>query len=94
MERFITKLDCKRYCAIPLTQKTKSIIAIITQDELYQFRVMPFGLKTTPAAFQQMMLADLESISVYLDDLVLATNTWNGHLTGLRQIFSGLWKAN
>ena len=76
--------------AIPLTEKAKSILAIVSPDSLDQCLVMPFGLKTAPSAFQRMLnhvLAERENVSIYLDDVVLATNTWDEHLTGLRQIF-------
>ena len=58
---------------------------------------MPFGLKTAPAAFHMVMnnvLADIENVSLYMDDVVLTTNTWDEHLTRLRQIFSRLQKTN
>ena len=38
------------------------------------------------------VLADLKNVSMYLDDVVLTTNTWDEHLIGLRQIFSRLQK--
>ena len=40
------------------------------------------------------VLAELENVSIYLDDVVLTTKTWDEHLTGLLQIFSRLQKIN
>ena len=96
--KHITKLDLlKGYYQIGLTERAKRILTIVTPDGLYQFRVMPFGLKTAPAAFQRLMnyvLADLPSVSVYLDDVIIASNTWQEHLLTLREVFSRLKQAN
>ena len=35
-----------------LTDKAKEIAAFVTPDELYQYKVMPFRMKNSPAFFQ------------------------------------------
>ena len=74
--KYITNLDLMKGCyAIPLTEKAKIILAIITPDGLFKFQVIPFGLKTAPFTFHWMMnyaLTYLENLSIYLDDVVLA----------------------
>ena len=96
--KHITKLDLlKGYYQIELTERAKRILTIVTPDGLYQFRVMPFGLKTAPAAFQRLMnfvLADIPSVKVYLDDVIIASDTWQEHLLTLREVFSRLKQAN
>ena len=95
---FIAKIDLlKGYYAIPLTKHAQEVLAIITPNGLFQFKVMPFGLKTAPSAFQRMMnnlLSDMTHVSVYLDDVVLASTTWEEHLSDLKQIFVCLQNAN
>ena len=54
--------------------------AFTTPRGLYQFRVMPFGLSGAPATFQRMMddmIRGLQSsVAVYLDDIVIYSETW------------------
>lgn len=59
---------------------------------------MPFGLRNTPATFQQLMhlvLADVKNCEVYLDDVVAYSATAPG-LTSktLEEIFKRLKGAN
>ena len=45
--RYVTKIDMlKGYWQIPLTERAKRISAFATPDGLFQYLVMPFGLKT------------------------------------------------
>ena len=53
-------------------------------QDLFEFRVMPFGLWNTPAVFQQLMqklLAGLnpengtDFVSVYIDDILVFSDT-------------------
>ena len=37
---------------IPLTERAKKISAFVTLDGLYHYKVMPFGMKISPATFQ------------------------------------------
>ena len=48
--KFISKLDLtKGYWQIPLSTETKEKSAFITPYSLYQFNVVPFGMKSAPA---------------------------------------------
>ncbi len=96
--KFITKLDLlKGYWQIPLSDKAKRVLAIITPQGLWQFKRLPFGLKTAPAAFQRLMnqlLGDLDFIKVYLDDAVVKSGDWSTHIKNLRTVFQRLKNAN
>lgn len=54
---------------------------------------MPFGLKTAPSTFQRFInnvFADLiktGDVLVYMDDILVATETIEHHLTILQQVF-------
>ena len=64
--------------------------AFVTADGLFQYRVMPFGLKNVPATFQQMMnnvIHGLEGCDAYIDDLVLYLG---GSQTIIEEV---LWQA-
>ena len=59
---------------------------------------MPFGLCNAPATFQRLMqvvLAGLEwsSCFVYIDDILVASKTFEEHLSHLKEVFSRLRKA-
>ncbi|XP_027158389.1 uncharacterized protein LOC113760009 [Coffea eugenioides] len=54
----------------------------------FQWKVMPFGLKTAPSLFQKVMIRIfqpiLHSILVYIDDILLFSNTFEEHLELLK----------
>ena len=51
--KYVTKFDLlKGFWQIPLTDRAKEISAFVTPDGLYQYKVMPFGMKNSPATFQ------------------------------------------
>lgn len=65
---------------VPLEESCRPVTAMITHLGTYQFRVLPFGLKTSPASFQRAMdgiFGDLygEGVFVYFDDIVIYTDT-------------------
>ena len=66
--------------------------AFVTHQGLYEFAVMPFGLKNAPALFQRLMQRVLmglnpsdghDFVSVYLDDVLVFSETFNSHLEHL-----------
>lgn len=57
---------------------------------------MPLGLRNAPATFQRLLnqiVAGLEGCSVYLDDLIIYTDTWHAHLHWIRALFNRLADA-
>ena len=54
--KFVSKFDLlKGYWQVPLTERAKEISAFVTPDGLFQYKVMPFGMKNAPATFQRMI---------------------------------------
>ncbi|CAC5364330.1 unnamed protein product [Mytilus coruscus] len=54
--KFVSKFDLlKGYWQVPLTQRAREISAFVTPDGLFQYTVMPFGMKGAPATFQSMI---------------------------------------
>ena len=96
--KYITKCDLlKGYWCVPLTERAKEISAFVTPDGLYQYKVMPFGMKNSQATFQRLMnicLKDLEGVEVYVDDIVIFSDTWEEHLKRLEQVLFRLKEAN
>lgn len=63
-----------------------------TEAGLWQFRVMPFGLCNAPATFEQLMdkvLAGLPPTvaTVYIDDISVPGQTFQGQVDNLKQVF-------
>ena len=51
--KFVSKFGLlKGFWQIPLTEKAKEISAFVTPDVFLQYKVMPFGMKNSPATFQ------------------------------------------
>uniref|UniRef100_A0A8C5LM99 ribonuclease H n=1 Tax=Leptobrachium leishanense TaxID=445787 RepID=A0A8C5LM99_9ANUR len=95
---FLTTIDlCKGYWQIPLAEEGVPKSAFITPFGLYQFWVMPFGMKNAPATFQRIVDHLLEGMqdftSAYLDDIAIFSNTWEDHLQHLRAVLDRLGPA-
>jgi len=77
------------YWQVEIDPGDREKAAFSTQNGLFQFRVMPFGLCNAPSTFQRLMELVLAGLSwevclVYLDDMVIFGHTWEEHLERLR----------
>uniref|UniRef100_A0A7I4YHH5 RNA-directed DNA polymerase n=1 Tax=Haemonchus contortus TaxID=6289 RepID=A0A7I4YHH5_HAECO len=98
-KRWFTSLDlASGYWQVPLSERAKEISAFTTTSGQFQFRVLPFGLTTAPAKFQRLMdkvLGDLigPEVSVYIDDILIATDSIPRHADLLRKVLLAFRKA-
>lgn len=96
--KYVTKLDLlKGYWQVPLTARASEISAFVTPDHFLQYNVMPFGLRNAPATFQRLMnlvLSGVDHCEVYLDDIVVYTDSWTAHLKTLTEVFERLSRAS
>jgi transposase InsO family protein len=96
--KVFTTLDLKSgYWQVPLAEESKQYTAFSTPDGgLYQFRVMPFGLKGAPSTFQRLMCQEVlpgylrKFAMVYLDDIIVYSQSYREHLRHLRLVFERL----
>ena len=78
----------------------KAKTAFITQNGLYQYKRLPFGLRNGPAQFQRYLsgvlqpLIDDGNLLVYIDDIIVFTNDIHKHLTILQRLFDLLAANN
>ncbi len=95
--KFVTKLDLLRgYWQVPLSQRAQEISSFVIPSGLYSYQVMSFGLRNAPATFQRLMnrvVSGLEGCAVYLDDLVVFSDSWDLHLKRLRAVLGRLSEA-
>ena len=76
----------------------KEKTAFVTQQGLFQLRVLPFGLCNAPATFERLMesvLAGLnfETCLLYLDDIIVFSDTFEKHIDGLEKVLQRLHSA-
>ena len=95
--KFVSKFDLlKGFWQVPLTERAKEISAFVTPQGLYQYKVMPFGMKNSSATFQRLMnmvIRDIEGCDAYIDDVIVYSDTWEDHLHILRKLFDKLTEA-
>ena len=89
----MSKFDLlKGYWQVPLSERAKAISAFTTLDGLYQYTVIPFGMRNALATFKQMInyvISGLEGCAAYLDDVVVCSQTWEQHMDQLCSFSTG-----
>lgn len=96
--QYVSKVDLlKGYWQVPLTERAKEVSAFVIPDNLYQYKVMPFGMKNSAATFQRLVnivIAGLKGCRAYIDDIVIYTDNWKEHVQRLCALFDRLAEAN
>ena len=89
--KYVTKFDLlKGFWQVPLTDHAKEISAFITPSGLYQNKVMPFGMKNSPAMFQRLInsiVSDIDGCEAYIDNVIIYSETWEEHLAIIQLFF-------
>ena len=101
--KYFSTLDlASGYWQVQVHPDSQEKTAFITHQGLYEFRVMPFGLRNAPAVFQRLaqnMLAGLnpedgpDFVSVYIDDILIFSETLEEHLEHLHRVIERLAAA-
>ncbi|KAL7293531.1 hypothetical protein TKK_0012974 [Trichogramma kaykai] len=99
--KYISTLDLSSaYHQINLNEKSRAMTAFTVPGlGLFQYKRMPFGLSYAGATFQRLIdmivTPELEpNAFAYLDDIIIATETFDDHLRVLKEILSRLNDAN
>ena len=93
-----TSLDLvSGYHHIKIAEKCRKILAF--KSDLYhvEWNVLPFGPSNAPAHFQRVMnyiFKDLDFVTVYIDDILIASENQQQHKKHLRLVFKKLLEFN
>ena len=87
------------YWQVEVAEQDRDKTAFTTQEGLFQFKVMPFGLCNAPATFQRLMNLVLAGVQwseclVYLDDIIVLGRSFEEHLQNLSVVLQKLKCAN
>ena len=98
--KYFSSIDlASGFWQIQMHSSSQEKTAFVTPHGLYEFRVMPFGLKNAPGVFQRLMQKVVSSlnpgsgpdfVSVYLDDILVFSKNLNEHLEHLRLVIERL----
>ncbi|XP_049301295.1 uncharacterized protein K02A2.6-like [Anopheles funestus] len=70
------------FLQVPIAEQSRQMLTINTHKGLYLYNRLPPGIKVAPGAFQQLMdqmLAGMEGVSCYMDDIIVGGRTQNEH---------------
>ena len=97
-------LDLKHgFFQVPLAEADRHKTAFVTPKGLYQWRVMPMGLRNAPSRFQRIMayvLRNGPAANAYMDDILVGSegetveDALRAHAKHLRQLLQALQENN
>ena len=95
---FISCLDLtKGYWQVLLSKSARDKTAFISPFGLFEYLVMPFGMRTAPATFMRLMDKLLEGeeehADAYYDDASVFSDDWEQHLKHLRSVLERMRNA-
>ena len=101
--KYFSTLDLAAgYWQVQVHPQSREKTAFVTHQGLYQFNVMPFGLRNAPAVFQRLMQRVLAGLnpedgvpfnSVYIDDILVFSETFEDHLVHLKAVIERISAA-
>ena len=83
------------FLQVPLEEESQSFTAFSTTKGHYHFLRMPFGLQGSPLTFTRLVNTVFhgllgKKVHIYMDDLLIATDTVEEHLEILREVLNRL----
>lgn len=97
---YFSKIDINSaFWSIPVREKDRYKLGFVTKRGHYQWKRLPFGLKSSPAIFQRIisnLLAenDLEEYAInYIDDILIFSKSYAEHLRHLNKVLTVIKNA-
>ncbi|KAI3458735.1 hypothetical protein Pfo_015398 [Paulownia fortunei] len=89
----LSSLAYQGYNQIRLAPEDQKMMSFITDQGIYYYRVMPFGLKNTGAIYQRLvnnMFAELigRNMEVYINDMLVRSKLESNHVSNLEECFN------
>lgn len=95
---YFTKIDLsKGYWQVPMDPESKKYVTFATNNGLYRFEVMAFGLVNSAATFSRIMrdmLKGLRGVHNYIDDILIHSTTWDMHMQTFTEVLRRLKSAS
>lgn len=92
--RYMSSLDLRSsFWQVPLTKESRKYTAFTHRGHSYEFRVTPFGLKTSTASLVRGLRPVLQGLTHtinFVDDLLCMSETFEDHIKHLKEIFDRL----
>ncbi|EPB69463.1 reverse transcriptase [Ancylostoma ceylanicum] len=86
-----TQLDfADAYLQVEVDENSKELLTINTHRGLFRYNRLPFGVKSAPGIFQQIidsMIAGLNGCAAYLDDVIVTGRNIEEHSANLEALF-------
>ncbi|KAI7956963.1 hypothetical protein MJO28_004058 [Puccinia striiformis f. sp. tritici] len=99
--RYITCMDVlKGFHQNLVHQSSRKFLRIISHMGVHEYLRMPFGIKNAPSHFQRMMDTEFRVelsqlwLIVYIDDIIIFTETWEDHLEKLSTVLNRISSMN
>ena len=90
--KYISCFDAKSgYWQIPMEKESQWLTAFVCDAGVFEFRRMPFGLKSASNTFMRCIAQILQPIreftEPFVDDMAVYSSSWEEHLDHLRRYF-------
>ena len=93
-----SKIDLTNaYLQISVAEEDRKYLVISTEKGLFRYKRLCFGLASAPGIFQRyisQLLSDMEGVNVFLDDILICSNSKTDQHDKVQQVLDRLKKAN
>lgn len=86
------------FWSIPIRKKDRPKTSFVTQNSQYEWRFMPFGLRTAASTFQRILAGILRRRKLsdfcvnYLDDILVFSNSFEEHVRHLTLLINAIYE--
>lgn len=97
--KFFTKLDMNSaFWSIPVRAKDRYKLAFVTHHGHWQWKCLPFGLKSASAIFQRILASVIKKRKLntfttnYIDDILVFSKTYEEHVNHVERVLQALYE--